>query len=466
MLRTLTVVLVLTCLLPLGTLAEAKSGYLFEALQTIPGTVPNGGGAEFEFDFEPGGINNRGQLVYVADMSLNDAGIGEGAFAQDRKGAFTTFAFPGTALPGGGTFGGFVMGQTAINSRGDTSLPLGLAPVGVPFGINTALYRGAVGSSTLTALVLPGDPAPGGGTFAGVYFNTDINIQRDVVFSGLVTGADIDPGSPPGADGIGLGLFTADKAGRIARIVRPGDPAPGGAVFDAARAGTINSKGDIAFAAHSTAVPCIVIDPFFCGESVYLWDAPKGTIVKVAQQGDPAPGGKTYRVAYDPRINERGDVVFIGDVSPGPGFGEASGVYLFDRTKGTTTVVAEPGTVMPGGGLFVRASGQTGSLGINSSGDVAFNALLDTDANNDGEQDTGLYLWSHGTLTLITRSGSQIPGVGTVAGLRPPGLGGAGFPFVGSGAAMNDSGQVFFQVTLTDGTGVLLIASPRGSAGK
>ena len=467
MLRKLTVALVLICLVPLGARAQQHSGYRFEALQTIPGNVPNGGGAQWDFDFEPGGINNRAQVVYVADMSLSGAGIGEGAFAQGPKGTFTTFAFPGMALPGGVTYLGGVLGQTAINSRGDTSLPLVLAPLGVPFGTNTALYRGAVGSSTLTALVLPGDPAPGGGTFAGVYFTTDINIQRDVLFSGLVTGADVDPVSPPGVLGIGLGLFTADKAGRIARIVRPGDPAPGGGVFDAARAGTINNKGDIAFAAHSTAVTCIDInDPFFCGESVYLWDAPKGTIVKVAQQGDPAPGGKIYLVAFDPRINERGDVVFIGDVSPGTDLGEASGVYLYDRVKRTTTVIAEPGTPMPGGGLFVKASGQTASLGINSSGDVAFSGLLDTDANNDGEQDTGLYLWSKGTLTLITRSGSQIPGVGTVAGLRPPGLGGAGFPFVGSGAAMNDSGQVFFQVTLTDGTGVLLIASPRGSGGK
>jgi hypothetical protein len=466
MLRNLPAALALTCLLPIGARAQQNGGYRFEPLQTIPGNVPGGGGAQWDSDFEPGGINNNGQVVYVADMSLAGFGIGEGAFAQDRKGAFTTFAFPGMILPGDVTYIGFAMGQTAINDRGDTSLALALVPFGDPFGTNTALYRGAVGVSSLTALVLPGDPAPGGGTFAGVYFNTGINTQREIVFGGLVPGADIDPMNPPGAAGIGLGLFKADGAGRIACVVRPGDPAPGGGVFDSARPGTINNKGDIAFPAHSTAVPCIDVgDPFFCGESVYLRDASKGTIVKVAQQGDPAPGGKTYRVAFDPRINERGDVVFIGDVSPGAGLDEARGVYLYDRAKGTTAVVAQPGRAMPGGGLLVKASSQTGNLGFNSAGDVAFSGLLDTDANHDGEQDTGLYLWSKGTLTLITRSGSQIPGVGTVAGLRPPGLGGAGFPFVGSGAAMNDSGQVFFQVTLTDGVGVLLIASPR-SPGK
>jgi hypothetical protein len=37
----------------------------------------------------------------------------------------------------------------------------------------------------------------------------------------------------------------------------------------------------------------------------------------VAQQGDPAPGGKTYRIAFDDRINARDDVAFIGAISPG-----------------------------------------------------------------------------------------------------------------------------------------------------
>jgi hypothetical protein len=91
--------LALICLLPLGARAQQNSNFRFEPLQTIPGNVPNGGGAQWDFDFEPGGINNNGQVVYVADMALGGAGIGEGAFAQDKKGAFTTFAFPGMALP-------------------------------------------------------------------------------------------------------------------------------------------------------------------------------------------------------------------------------------------------------------------------------------------------------------------------------------------------------------------------------
>ena len=59
----------------------------------------------------------------------------------------------------------------------------------------------------------------------GVFFNTAINNRGDIVFSGIVTGGDIDPTSPPGEIGLG-GTLLADKRGMISSVVRPGDPAP------------------------------------------------------------------------------------------------------------------------------------------------------------------------------------------------------------------------------------------------
>jgi hypothetical protein len=74
-----------------------------------------------------------------------------------------------------------------------------------------------------------------------------------------------------------------------------------------------------------------------------------------------------------------------------------------------------------------------------------------------------LYVWSHGSLHLVARTGTDIPGVGTVAHLvtnvpvlPPPTV------FVpNSGAANNDRGQVLFSATLSDGRGVLLLATPK-----
>ena len=54
---------------------------------------------------------------------------------------------------------------------------------------------------------------------------------------------------------------------------------------------------------------------------------------------------------------------------------------------------------------------------VNNAGEVVFNATLDTDDNADDLPDTGLYVWSHGSLRLVARTGTVIPGVGTIAHL-------------------------------------------------
>jgi hypothetical protein len=102
-------------------------------------------------------------------------------------------------------------------------------------------------------------------------------------------------------------------------------------------------------------------------------------------------------------------------------------------------------------------------IDVNNAGEVVFNAALDTHANPK-IPDTGLYLFSHGERHLVARTGTVIPGVGTIAQLQmkvpeanPPPE--AKFP--NSGANNNERGQVVFGATLTDGRGVLLLATPR-----
>jgi hypothetical protein len=429
------------------------SDYGFTVLQTIPGPAHNG--AQWAFDLEPGDINNNGQVVFVADMTQGGSPIGEGIFTQDKAGSLTTLAFPGDTLPGGGVDAGFVFSYESINNRGDTAAAIQLLPFGDPVGVNSALYRHDAGSSSLTPLVLPGMDAPGGGQFVGVHYESDINNNRDVIFSGLVSGADIDPVNPPGVDGIGLCVFKVDAKGNITALVRSGDPVPGGGVFNSARPGTINNAGDVAFSGHNASLPCLGDPtPFYCNESVYLRDATTGTIIKVAQQGDPAPGGHTFNTAFDPRINSRGDVAFVGDFTPN-GIKQDVGIYHYNRAKGTTVAIAQTGDSMPGGGHFVTDIDYSpGNLDLNDRGDVTFGATLDTDVNGDGIPDSGVYLWSHGTLSVIARTGTVIPGHRTLAEMQPPS------PFAGSGGLSNDRGQVFLQGTLTDGTGVLLVATP------
>ncbi len=91
-------------------------------------------------------------------------------------------------------------------------------------------------------------------------------------------------------------------------------------MFDDAIEGWINDPGDIAFDAHVKGEECIDLGGGFelvCGSSVYKM--PKnGKIQSIAHQGDPAPGGGTYRQAFGPVMNDAGDLVFVGDLTPPP----------------------------------------------------------------------------------------------------------------------------------------------------
>ncbi len=425
-------------------------GYSFTPIAFLGDPAPGGG--NFTFDFEPYGINNRGEAAFVADLTTG----GEGVFIGDQ-GQVSQLARSGQSAPGGGTFGPIDLGRVALNDAGDVVFAFALDPPGVFPGLNSGVYRFSHSDHTLSAVVVPSvTPAPGGGIFEGVFFNTGINNRGDIVFSGLVTGSDIDPATLPGDSGLAAGLFRADTHGDIFGVVRPGDPAPGGGTFDAANNGWINEGGDIAFGAHVAGEECIDTgSPFVCGESVYLKDAATGLIQSIAHQGDPAPGGGVYRLAFGAVVNNGGDIVFIGDLTPPPGTGDALGVFLF--SKGTTIAVARPGDPMPGGGTLVRATFQDSNYHLNNKGDVSFAATLNTDVNTDGLADTGLYLFSKGSLSLVARTGTVVPGLGTIAylGLAPF------FPFpAAAGGIINERGQVLFFATLSDGTGVLLVATP------
>jgi hypothetical protein len=421
--------------------AGTKPSYKFTRITSLGQPAPGGG--NFTNDFEPTALNDRGDAAFTADLTTG----GEGVFLS-RKGVLTPVVRTGAAAPGGGTFAEVELGRLGLNNSDHLAVPFTLEPLTFPAGSNSGLFRFADG--TLSAVARPGDPAPGGGTFDGVFFHTSLNDNDVTVFTGIVNGADIDPALPPGDSGRGAGLYAADALGTLSSVVRPGDAAPGGGVFDAAMNGSINNAGDIAFGAHVAGEECIDIgSPFVCGESLYLRNASTGVTQSVAHQGDPAPGGGNFRLAFGGVVNARRDVAFIGDLSSPPSVFAQLGVFLY--SKGTTLAVARPGDAMPGGGHMQTAGLTDATYDINNRTDVSFTATLDT-----GPMDNGLYVYSKGSVRLVARSGTVIPGVGTIAYL--------GAPVSGSpstrGGIINARGQLLFAATLTDSTGVLLTATP------
>jgi hypothetical protein len=430
-----------------------SSGFSFTPVAILGHPAPGPEGGHFVFDFEAGGLNNQGQVVFTADL---DTG-GEGIFLGPQ-GGLSQIIRAGESAPGGGTFGGIgSLSPDAINDRGDVAFGFGLEPLSLPIETNTGVYRYNHATQRLTAVLVPGvTAAPGGGTFQGTGFHPSLNNSGELVFPGVVP-ASIGPGA---SIGLGTGVFLADSQGHIAKVVRPGDPAPGGNTFDFAQSPAINDRGDIAFGAHVAADPCIDLGltlPFriFCAESVYVKDGATGATRSIAHQGAAIPasaGGGTFDYAYAPVINSRGQILFDaglrGTTTPsGP---DSQALFLY--SEGRLIAIARQGDSLPGGGHLVSASFNPGNYDLNDNGDVAFNALLDTGAE-------GVYLWSHGALTLVAKTGTVVPGVGTVASLDQYG---SGLPT--GYVHLNDHGQVAFGAVLTNGGVALLLATP-GSTG-
>ena len=438
--------------------ASEAQAYDFAPLAFLGDPAPKGG--EFTFDFEPSSVNNSGAVSFAADVTTG----GEGVFV-DRRGELTEIARSGDAAPGGGTFSPFgaLFGSDApINDRGDISFAFTLTPFSLPLGVNTGLYRFSHATGTVEAVVVPEvTPAPGGGVFAGTA-GALINNHGDIAFEAVLHGADIAPG-PPGVEGLGLGMggAVADRNGRISSLVSPGDLAPGGGIFDFAEVLSINDHGDVTFNAHIDGDECLALSSrgqgrrIGCLGSAFVKEAATGQIRLLARQGGPAPGGGTCRGATRSLVNNQGQIVFGCDMgSAGEPLFERMGMFF--RADGVTIPIVRPGDPMPGGGSNLRA-GAGNLVHLNDAGDVTFAARLET-----GED--GLYVWSRGSLGLVARTGTVIPGVGTIVGVVPPDLVGTQrFPWEGIGA--NDLGQVLFTAAVDDGSGtlrgVLVLATPR-----
>ena len=108
-----------------------------------------------------------------------------------------------------------------------------LASVGLPLGVNAGVYRYSHSTKTVIPVVVPGvTPAPGGGTFAGTSYGfglTNLNNRGDLVFPGIVPGADIAGPAGRGWPGAGGRPVPRRPAGQHRQRREPGRSSPEGA---------------------------------------------------------------------------------------------------------------------------------------------------------------------------------------------------------------------------------------------
>ncbi len=337
---------------------------------------------------------------------------------------------------------------------------------------------------TLRTVAAVGDPAPGGGSFAGFSVESlpilaPANSRGDVAFFATLLRGPGSEGlflsSPSGLSSPGGPSSPSGPRGGRRKIALEGDVVPGVGTltgFGKHPIPALNEGGDVAFAAAVGGGKAV--------EGIFLWS--RGRVQPVAITGTAAPGigGGTLAGIESPALNDRGDVVFLatirrgretidaifgrmggklkkivaqGDPAPAGGAFAGFGAPILNNKRVVGFAAAVEGRGVPGGifvvegdatRMVVGAGDDTPAGGIyfkfaervslNDAGLIAFNAQL-----KDAPTPAGLFLVDHGAPRKLVLVGDAAPGGGT-------------FSHFGLWPTVNNAGVVVFASSVDGGT--------------
>lgn len=381
------------------------------------------------FDNSLGGFDDSGAIV-VADGATGDLSVvvrGKDAVPDNPGDEF----FP--------TFGPVM----AFNDAGEVAFAA-LEVVDEVF----SLWRGSAAPGSLTRIVTQGDSDPGGTGFQSDAFVVNsggiaLNDAGQAAFVGLVVVPDDDD----------FVAIYRGSGGALAKVVRAGDPAPGGngafntfAGLNFARL-RINGRGDVAFIANLLGTSGGTTD------NTGLFLGRPGSVRELARRGDPVPDGNGsflidgFGHVNQIALNDRGQVAFGSRVSGAAG-GATEGLFLAEENG--IEQIARLNQTVPGGGTLVEF---LETVALNNNGQVLFWALVDVGAFSAINVP---FLYEQGELTSIVREGDSISGLGTVLDLTTPGLD-QGEP---ERSLLNDVGQVALKLDTDQSDGAIVLWTP------
>jgi hypothetical protein len=241
----------------------------------------------------------------------------------------------------------------------------------------------AAAALDLQLVAIPGDPAPGGGTYSSVNGRLSIN-DSHLAFSGLATGGSISSA-----------IFVVDSAGNHSARVVVGDPAPGtvGGSFERLSSPRLTASGDIGF--HATVTGGTTSEGLFVVDS-------NGTTSVRAVLGQAAPGGGIYFRFLGWSINAMGDLAFWTPTFNPLG---SSGIFVADST-GTSVARVLSGQPAPTdvGGTMTGLNGPS----INDAGDTVFVGIA-----TGGTATRGIFVADAvGNLSTLVLLGQTAPNTG------------------------------------------------------
>src|SRR5213594_540709 len=213
--------------------------------------------------------------------------------------------------------------------------PTAVAVVAFLAGIPAAI-SGVSAQSTVRAVALAGDPAPGGGSFE--HFGVEslpvvapANTKGQVAFFATLLRAST-----------GEAFFLASER-RTVRIAAEGDAVPGGGTFSGFGRHPIpalNERGDVAFAAAVTGGRTV--------EGIFLRGARGLRAIVVTGGAAPEVASGTIAAIDAPALNDHGDMAFLTSIRRGRETVEAVYAVIGGRMR---KIVAQ-GDPAPAGGVF------------------------------------------------------------------------------------------------------------------
>lgn len=289
-------------------------------------------------------------------------------------------AWDGLVLPGGGKLSPMAFMNSATASNGRIAFIAEVAGSTRNQGVFWAdaagvqeIARGSGGGGGSGVPGPPvGDPTPIGGRFTGffqgTFFAPALDANGDVLFLADVNG---------GSAARGLFLYQASTQ-TIVKVAAPGDPSPAGGTLVEVGPGSINDAGTVAFLANG--LPS-------ADTQILRWQ--DGVLSKIAEDGDPAPGGDNYTqlcqtslgfadgttipVGAIPDINSSGKVVFGALTSVDWGF-------VLQTPAGAAQWYVRQGDATPIGGVYLDFWGAI----LNDADQIAFLCDVDHGGGNNG----------------------------------------------------------------------------------